>query len=233
MRRYALAFLYILGCLAIALPFIGCESPIDVNGKALLPASQADVAVLRTDHDAAIQSARIDADNAIGALRAEKNADLTALRTDIETIKSTGQKAYEESLKSGGTIADAMNARFAAEKLEATNRLNDALAKAKTDTDAALADTRAKAETASATATKAGKDAENSTSPTTVIVGGLSVLLTALGLGKWVSGLQAAAKVAQAIAGYDAAPFIGANGEKVSESQLVSAAIPKTGSSTS
>lgn len=212
MRRYALALLYIVACLAIALPFVGCESsPIDVNGRAILPAVKADVDALRTDHDAAISKLRSDTGDALETLRKEKNTDLVGLRADIEAVKSTGQQAYESALKSGASVSDALNTRFAAEKTEAENRLADALKKAQENTNTALADAKGKAETATATATKAAEDAKNSTSPLGTILGGVGTLLVALGLGKYVHGLQAAAKIAQAIAGYDAAPFTSAD----------------------
>lgn len=196
-RGIRLALLTLFACIA-TLPLIGCMSAPSVSA----PAFMKDVDAVRSDHDAAIAQVRADA-----------NASIDQLRADVVAARTAGEKAFTDAIASGKSIGEATADRVRAETAVAIQAAQDAMAKQKAQTDAAIAEANQKA--------KSAKDeSEKSTSPLGTIIASVSALIVALGGGKWISGLVAAAKIAH----YDAQPFVDpVTGAQATEGAMVRA----------
>lgn len=141
----------------------------------------------------------------VDTLRADHDKAIAQVRADEAAARAEFKVAFDAAIADGKSTTEALGAAIAAESAKASG--------AATAAATVALDAKAKAEAAK-------QSGDDSTSP-------LGTLIAAAG-----STLLAGILSYFGLRKHDSAPFIGPNGERVPEAQLVAAAIPKTGSST-
>lgn len=156
-----------------------------------------------------VDDLRKDHDEAIAKVRADEDSAIASVRTDLTASQTVGKKAYDDAIAAGKTATEALADKFKAEAAE-QRRL----------TDIAITEATTKAKTANDVAI--GNVEKGSTSPLGAIV--YSLLAAGMaGVAGWLK-----------LKHFDSLPFIGPNGEKMPEQQVVAAVMglptpPKTG----
>lgn len=181
----------------VAIACAGCRVGDALVGS--LPASSAYVDELHAGQD-----------KALADLRTHVDASDAKIRTDVEAADAAGREAFDKALAEGRSLSEALAAQIVAKAESATRtaqEAKDAAAKASTDATAGAAEAVAKAK-------EVAQDESGGGTPWWASLVGL------LGGG---GGL--ALFMRKMLTAFDAQPFVGPNGERVPEAQLVAASL--------